>query len=102
MSDGLASRWASQFFATLCEDRSVAQELRDASTQSDLARWTASLTGVVVKCFAAIGMNAAAKGHPGTVRAVKQQEYLGQDVMAFAAGSSGWSLPAAVCELENA
>ena len=47
-------------------------------------------------------MPTAAKGHACTVLPMKQQEYLGQDVMAFPPEAAGWQFPAAVCELENA
>jgi hypothetical protein len=92
----------SQFFATLDDDRTATDELREASLHSDLGRWTSSLTTVVVRTFKALGMPTTAKGHLCTVLPMKQQEYLGQDVMAFPAGSAGWHFPASVCELENA
>jgi hypothetical protein len=59
------------------------------------------LTTVVVRTFEALDMPTTAKGHLCSVLPIKQQEYLGQDVMAFPAGSDGWQFPAAVCELEN-
>jgi hypothetical protein len=99
---GLATTWMSQFYGTLQDDRAASDELRDASLRSDLGRWTSSLTTVVVHTFEALGMPTTAKGHPCTVLPLKQQEYLGQDVMAFPQGSAGWQFPAAVCELENA
>jgi hypothetical protein len=92
----------SQFFATLNDDRSATEELRDASLRSELGRWTNSLTSVVVRAFQALDMPTTAKGHICTVLPMKQQEYLGQDVMAFSPGSNGWHFPVAVCELENA
>ena len=98
---GLATTWMSQFYATLGDDRSATDELSDASLTSELGRWTSSLTTVVVRTFEALGMPTAAKSHRCTVLPVKQHEYLGQDVMAFPAGSAGWQFPAAVCELEN-
>jgi len=97
----LASRWSSQFFATLGDDRLAADELKDASMRSDLARWTATLTGVVVRSFGQLGWAAAGKGHRCAVLPVKRNEYLSQDVMAFPASNSGWRFPIAVCELEN-
>jgi hypothetical protein len=102
VTPGLAAQWISQFFATLNDDRSATDELRDASLRFELGRWTTSLTTVVVRTFQALGMPTTAKGHVCTVLPMKQQEYLGQDVMAFPAGSNGWHFPAAVCELENA
>lgn len=98
----LAAGWSSQFFATLGEDRLAADELRDASVRSDLARWTAALTGIVVRSFEALGWAAAGRGYRCTVLPVKRNEYLAQDVMAFSASGSGWRFPIAVCELENA
>ena len=97
----LATKWTSQFFATLGDDRLAADALRDASVRFDLARWTATLTGVVVRSFEALGWAAAGKGHRCTVLPVKRNEYLSQDVMAFLASSAGWRFPVAVCELEN-
>ena len=98
---GLATTWISQFYTTLDADRVATDELRDASLQSELRRWTSSLTTVVVRTFEALDMPTTAKGHRCTVLPVKQHEYLGQDVMAFPPGSTGWAFPAAVCELEN-
>ena len=83
------------------DDRAATDELREASLASALGRWTSSLTTVVVHTFEALGMPTTAKGHRCTVLRVKQHEYLGQDVMAFPPGSTGWQFPAAVCELEN-
>lgn len=97
----LATKWTSQFFATLGDDRLTADELKDASVRSDLARWTATLTGVVVRSFEQLGWTAAGKGHRCTVLPVKRNEYLSQDVMAFQASGAGWRFPVAVCELEN-
>ncbi|MBI5364694.1 MAG: hypothetical protein HZA53_16075 [Planctomycetes bacterium] len=98
---GLATRWASQFYATLGDNRAAADELREASLRSDLARWTAALTAVVARTVEALGLSPTAKGFPCTVLPVKRSEYLGQDVMAFEASSTGWKFPVAVCELEN-
>ena len=98
----LATRWASQFYATLADDRPAADALRDASLSSNLARWTATLTGVVVRSFERIGLAAAGKGYRCSVLPVKRNEYLSQDVMAFPAAATAWRFPAAVCELENA
>lgn len=98
----LAVKWTSQFFATLGGDRLVADALKDASVRSDLARWTATLTGVVVRAFEQLGWAAAGRGHRCTVLPVCRNEYLAQDVMAFPPSGSGWRFPVAVCELENA
>lgn len=97
----LATRWVSLFFALLGEDRLAADELKDASIRLDLARWTASLTGLVVRSFEQMGWAAAGRGHRCAVLPVKRNEYLSQDVMAFPTAGSGWRFPIAVCELEN-
>lgn len=97
----LATRWASQFYAALADDRPVADDLRDASLRSDLARWTATLTGVVVRSFEQLGLAAVGKGHRCSFLPVKRNEYLAQDVMAFPSTGTGWRFPTAVCELEN-
>ena len=96
-----ANDWLFQFYATLGDDRFAADDLKDASMRSDLARWTATLTGIVVRSFAELGWAAAGKGHRCTVLPVKRNEYLSQDVMAFPGSGSGWCFPVAVCELEN-
>jgi hypothetical protein len=98
----LATKWASRFYATLGDDRPTADALRDASLNSDLARWTSTLTGVVVRSFEQLGWAAAGKGHRCSVLPVQRNEYLSQDVMAFPQTGTGWRFPAAVCELENA
>lgn len=98
----LASKWASQLYATLGEERAIAEDLRQASVQSDLARWTATLTGVVVRSFEQLGLSAAGKGFRCTTLPVKRSEYLSQDIMAFPSSGNGWRFPVAVCELENA
>jgi hypothetical protein len=97
----LATKWTSQFFAILGEDQLAVSELKDASVRSDLTRWTATLTGVVVRSFEQLGWAAAGKGYRCTVLPVNRNEYLSQDVMAFPASSPGWRFPVAVCELEN-
>ncbi len=99
---GLATRWASQFYATLGDDRAAAEELRDASLRSELARWTTALTGIVVRSLQGLGLAPAAKQFLCAVLPIKRNEYLGQDVMAFENGGRGWTFPVAVCELENA
>jgi hypothetical protein len=99
---GLAARWATQFYATLGDNRVAAGELREASLSCDLQRWTAALTGVVARSIEAVGLSPTAKGFRCTVLPVKRSEYLGQDVMAFEVAGTGWKFPIAVCELENA
>lgn len=99
--ESLANQWATQFYEVLNEDRDAATELRGASLAAKLDRWTKVLTGVVVRSFEALGLAASAKGHPCKILPVGRGEYLGQDVMAFRAGTGQWRFPAAVCELEN-
>ena len=99
--NGLATKWASQFYASLTDDRSVADDPRDASLQSDLARWTATLTGVVIRSFERLEFVAAGKGYRCAVLPVQRNEYLAQDIMAFPSTATKWRFPAAVCELEN-
>lgn len=98
---GLATRWVSQFYETLGDDRPTGDELRDASLRLDLARWTSVLTSVVVRSFERLGWAAAGKGHRCSVLPVRRNEYLSQDVMAFPTVGTGWRFPIAVCELEN-
>jgi hypothetical protein len=98
----LANRWQAAFYSNLVGDSALAGTLRDASLGADRRTWTSALTGAVVRAFETIGLNAAAKGHPGTALPLGQQEYLGQDVMVFTPGPEGWRFPIAVCELENA
>jgi hypothetical protein len=97
----LAAEWTSQFYATLTDDRPAADDLRDASLRSDRGRWTATLTGLVVRSFDGVGLPAAGRGYRCSVLPVKRNEYLAQDVMAFPPTGIGWRFPAAVCELEN-
>ncbi len=99
---GLASRWASQFYTTLCDDRTTSDALREASLTLDLSRWTRTLTALVVRSFQQVGLVAAGKGSRCDALPVRRNEYLGQDVMAFQPGEPGWRFPTAVCELENA
>lgn len=97
----LATRWASQFYAMLTDDRPAADDLRKASLHSDLTRWTSTLTGLVVRSFEQLGLAAAGKGYRCSVLPVKRNEYLSQDVTAFPITGTGWRFPTAVCELEN-
>jgi hypothetical protein len=98
---GLSTKWTSQFFATLGDDRLVADALRDASVGSDLGRWTTTLTTVVVRSFERLGWATAGRGHRCTVLPIRRHEYLSQDVMALPSSESRWPFPIAVCELEN-
>lgn len=101
MSDALAKRWQIAFFNVLNANVENAAELREASLVADLKRWTTALSTTIVRAFEEIGLVAAAKGHMGKVLPMRQQEYLGHDVMAFSPGAVGWRFPIAVCELEN-
>ena len=98
----LTSRWLAAFHRVLERDVDLAGELRDAALQRQLRRWTAALTRVVVESLEALELVAAAKQYRGRALPLPQQEYLGQDVMAFAPGPSAWRFPVAVAELENA
>ncbi len=68
---GFATRWASQFYAMLGDDRPSADKLREASLRSELTRWTALLTGIVERSFEQLSTG------------------------------TGWRFPTAVCELES-
>jgi hypothetical protein len=97
----LATRWVSQFYAALPGDRPAADDMGDAALRADLARWTATLTGVVVRWFEQLGFAAAGKGYRSSVLPLQRKEYLAQDVMAFPSAGTAWRFPAAVCELQN-
>ena len=73
----------SQFFATLHDNRSIADELKAASIDADLARWTSLLTTAVVRSCEQLGWTAAGRGHRCSVLPVGRNEYLSQDVMVF-------------------
>ena len=98
----LSGAWSTRFFAILEDDRASATELREASLGRELGRWTAALTGVVVRSLQSLGLSLAAKGVRCDALPVGRNEYLGQDVMAFAGVAKTWTFPVAVCELENA
>ncbi len=102
MTADLAQRWLRAFYAALESDGALATQLRDATLASDLKLWTTALTVAVVRSVESLDLLAAAKGHRGSALPLAQEEYLGQDVMAFAPGPPTWRLPAAVFELENA
>jgi hypothetical protein len=93
-----------------------ADPLRAAAAEAHLAQWTRLLTSVVVAACARAGWSAAAKGHMLQRLPQIGQEYLGIDVMAFAASVEEpqpqdderrprrpppWPFPVAVFELEN-
>lgn len=102
MTGSLASRWQTAFYEGLVADVGLAETLRDASLRADLKVWTSALTRAVVRSFESLQLRAAAKGYRSDILPLRQQEYLGQDVMVFASGAAGWQFPVGVCELENA
>lgn len=83
------------------QDSEFCDVLKTASLAGHLARWTASLTGCVVKASRKIGWRASARAHQCELLPVRRSEYLALDVTAFAAGDKRWLFPAAVMELEN-
>ena len=102
MSGSLAERWLAQFHGALDGDLDISTELRDASIRRELKRWTTALTRAVVRSIQALELTPAARQSAGTALPLTQQEYLGQDVMAFHPGPRGWRFPIIVAELENA
>ena len=107
--------WLPAFFDAVRAPDS-AEALRTASANAQLAQWTRLLTTVVVNSCAKVGWSAAAKGHKLERLPQVGQEYLGIDVMAFAAPvedadptadeslvrrPTRWPFPVAVFELEN-
>ena len=54
---GLATDWMSRFYATLGDDRTARDELRDVSLRSDRGRWTRSLTTVIVYTLEALDLD---------------------------------------------
>ena len=101
MSTSLATRWLARFHAALDADPETSSELRDASIRRELKRWTVALTSAVVRSIEALGLTAAARQKAGSALPLTQQEYLGQDVMAFHPGPRSWRFPVIVAELEN-
>lgn len=102
MNRSLATRWLAQFHGVLDGDPELSAELRDASMRRQLKRWTAALTRAVVRSIETLELTAAARQNAGTALPLTQQEYLGQDVMAFHPGPCSWRFPIIVVELENA
>lgn len=101
MADSLASCWFDTFMDTVQHHR-FSSELRQASMQGALAKWTAALTGVVCSTCEMMGWKAAAKGNRSTLLPVAREEYLALDVVAFEpAGDRRWRFPVAAIELEN-
>lgn len=105
-SEAVEQLWRDAFLETLAasEER---EALREAAIAGNLGVWTARLTAVVVASCGRLGWAAAGKGHELGAVPKAGQEYLGIDVMAFAAergdGADGprWRWPLAAFELEN-
>lgn len=101
MADSVASRWFEMFMETVQQHR-LSAELRQASMQGALAKWTSALTSVVCSTCDFMGWKAAAKGNRSHLLPVSGEEYLALDVVAFEpAGDRRWRFPVAVVELEN-
>lgn len=93
--------WRDEFLKQL-ERKSVAAPLKEAAINGQLSAWTANLTTAVVESCHALGWRAAGKGHELSLLPKAGQEYLGIDVMAFAAPEADrWPFPLAAFELEN-
>jgi hypothetical protein len=103
MSESLFQQWQPVFLQHV-QDPSTAIPLKEAAVTGQLADWTACLTAAVVRSCEALRWRAAGKGHSLDLLPQVGQEYLGIDVMAFAAPVEGirWPLPLTVFELENA
>ncbi len=99
----LAQRWREAFLD--CAQKSEFREaIREAAAVEDLKRWTALLTGVVVRSCESLGWKAAAKGHRLEHLPQARSEYLSLDVTAFSGTQppqTPWSFPQGVFELEN-
>ncbi len=97
---GTSPKWREAFWS-IVQRPDYAQSLKEASVNERLRDWTKALTAVSVETCAAIGWQAAAKGHRLSLLPEAHNEYLGMDVMAFADGTTRWRFPIAVIELEN-
>lgn len=96
-------QWQAAFIDRI-QQPAVAENLKAASLDQDLASWTSYLTTAVVRACESVGWEAAARWNPCERLPQGGKEYLGIDVMAFpAAGADAarWPLPIAVFELEN-
>ncbi len=82
--------WREAFLKTIQEPE-IAAPLKAASLAEDLKAWTACLTSAVVTSCRECAWLAAAKGHRLDELPQAGQEYLGIDVMAFAACGAGVS-----------
>ncbi len=101
MPVSIAQVWYQKFMETLQHDES-SSDLREASIQGELGKWTAALTAVVCSTCEAMGWKAAAKGNRSHLLPVSGEEYLALDVVAFEpAGDRRWRFPVAAIELEN-
>jgi hypothetical protein len=101
MNESLFQQWQAAFLQYV-QEPATAAPLKEAAVAGQLADWTSCMTAAVVQSCAALGWRAAGKGHPLGLLPQAGQEYLGIDVMAFAAPSSArWPLPLAAFELEN-
>ena len=102
MTDSLTT-WKAAF-AEQIQRSVVAEDLKRAALDEDLASWTTFLTAAVVRSCESLGWNAAAKWNPSKRLPERRKEYLTIDVMAFPsseATDATWPMPAAVFELEN-
>jgi hypothetical protein len=101
MPDSVAPRWFELFMETVQQHR-LSTELKQASIQGALAKWTKALTSVVCSTCESMGWKAAAKGNRSHLLPVSGEEYLALDVVAFEpAGDHRWRFPVSVIELEN-
>ena len=100
LDDDLVAQWRETFFDVV-KSTKFAPGLRQAAIGGELARWTESLTGAVVRVCESHGWVAAAKAHEIDLLPVARFEYLGIDVMAFRNGTVSWPFPVAAIELEN-
>jgi hypothetical protein len=100
MADALVTRFRESFF-TVVQGDDLAAELKQAAAKANLGAWTRALTEAAVRTCRAIGLIASAKGHKLELLPIPRSEYLGLDVMAFAANEKRWRFPVAVMELEN-
>jgi hypothetical protein len=96
-----AREWRSMFLEVLKDSGSGTEALKKSSIESDLKKWTESLTGTVVDVCKKFGWETAAKGYKLQILPEERNEYLGIDVMAFASDEKIWKFPLAAIELEN-
>jgi hypothetical protein len=99
-SNHLSENWRTTFWS-IVQQPVHALTLKTAAMQEQLGDWTRALTAVAVETCTTLGWQAAAKGFPLDLLPESRHEYLGLDVMAFAAGETRWCFPVATLELEN-